>query len=159
MADSTDTQVEARVQAHLGSGETLRAAVWVSRADGGTAAGTTRSELNPFRFRRPVPDRPGDRRGVHGVPGSLAVGLDQHIRIVTDPRVLALTDQRLLVLAEQKVWFRPATRLQVRWQCPRTDLKSATGQGNGRLRLDFTDGSAVTLLSPVTSLRSFLEAL
>ena len=165
MPELTDVQVQARVREHLEPGETLRAAVWVSRADGRTTAGTTRSELNPFRFRRPVPNRPGDRRGVHGVPTSLAVGLDQHIRIVTDPRVLALTDRRLVILAKNTGWrdlFRPAPDelppLRVCWQSPRTTLKSATGQGAGRLRLDFTDGSAVTLLTPTAGLQTFLDA-
>ncbi|MBL7254150.1 hypothetical protein [Paractinoplanes lichenicola] len=145
------------VREHLKPDETLRAAVWASRADGLTAAGLSKAELSPFRFRRPVPNRPGDRRGVHGIPTSLAVGLDEHIRTVSDPRVLALTDQRLLVLAKQKTWFRPSTPLRLRWECPRTELKSSAGQGNGRLRLDFADGSAVTLITPAAGLRSFLQ--
>lgn len=165
MNSEVDARLQARVREHLQPGETLRAAVWVSRADGRTAAGMTRSELSPFRFRRFTPDRPGARRGLHGVPDSLAVGLDQHIRIVTDPRVLALTDQRLLLLAKRaglREVFRPSSDelppLLLRWQSPRTGLKSATDQGDGRLRLDFTDGSAVTLLTPVAGLRPFLDA-
>jgi hypothetical protein len=79
-------QVEARVREHLQPGETFRAGIWASRADGRSPVWLTRSEMSPFRFRRPVPDGPGGRRDVHGSPRSLAVGLDEHIRIVADPR-------------------------------------------------------------------------
>jgi hypothetical protein len=157
-----DAQVEARVREHLQPGETLRAAVWASRADGRTSVALTRAELSPFRFRRPVSDAPGDRRGVDGPPSSLAVGLDEHIRIVTDPRVLALTDRRLLVLAKgPRSWrtlFRagPLPPLRLRWECPRADLASATEE-SGRLRLTFTDGSAVSLLTPVAGIQPFLN--
>jgi hypothetical protein len=145
-----DAQLEARVREHLHPGETLRAAVWVSRA----SAPVTRAEMSPFRFRRIVRDRPGDRRGVHGSPRSLAVGLDEHIRTVTDPRVLARTDRRVLVLA--KPLFRAASGpLRLRWECPAADLAKATAPG-GRLRLDFTDGSAVTLLTPAAHVQAFL---
>ncbi len=155
-----DAQAEAQVREHLQPGETFRAAVWVSRADGRASAGLTRAEMSPFRFRRPVPDAPGARRGVDGGPGSLAVGLDQHIRIVTDPRVLALTDRRLLVLARRPgSWrrlFRPDPgSLRVCWECPRADLASSTEQA-GRLRLTFTDGSGVTLLTPTARVQPFL---
>jgi hypothetical protein len=156
-----DAQVDAWVREHLQPGETLRAAVWVSRADGRTSVALTRAELSPFRFRKPVPDAPGDRRGVDGTPQSLAVGLDQHIRIVTDPRVLARTDRRLLVLAKgSRSWrslFRPGPLppLQLRWECPGEQLESATEQ-SGRLRLTFTDGSAVTLLTPSAGIQPFL---
>ena len=83
-----EAQLEAGVREHLPPGETFRAAIWASRADG-SPAGLTRAEMSPFRFRRPVPDSPGARRGVDGVPGSLAVGLDRHIRIVgeSEPRL------------------------------------------------------------------------
>jgi hypothetical protein len=158
-----DTQLQARVREHLQPGETFRAAVWASRADGRAPAAMTRTELSPFRFRRRAPDGPGARRGVHGSPSSLAVGLDEHIRIVTDPRVLALTDRRLMVLAKRPgSWrrlFRPAgghlPPLRLRWQCPRADLTSATEQ-DGRLRLTFTDGSTVSLLTPSGLVRPFL---
>jgi hypothetical protein len=155
--------MEARVREHLEPGEAFRAAVWASRADGRTPAGLTRADVSPFRFRRSVPDGPGARRGVQGSPRSLAVGLDEHIRIVTDPRVLALTDRRLLVLSKRLGSWRDLLRrpsdalppLRLRWQCPRADLASATEQG-GRLRLTFTDGSAVTLLTPSSHVRPFL---
>jgi hypothetical protein len=158
-----DVQVQARVREHLQPGETLRAAVWASRADERSSVAVTRAEMSPFRFRRPVPDNPGARRGVHGSPHSLAVGLDEHLRIVTDPRVLARTDRRLMVLSKRLGSWRnllgPATGplppLRLRWECPRGDLASATEQG-GRLRLTFTDGSAVTLLTPSIHIQSFL---
>jgi hypothetical protein len=158
-----DTQMQARVREHLLPGETFHAAVWASRADGHSAAGITRAEMSPFRFRRVRPDRPGARRGVDGAPRSLAVGLDQHIRNVTDPRVLALTDRRVLLLAKRLGSWRdllrrasgPLPALHLRWECPRADLASTTAQG-GRLRLSFSDGSAVTLISPVAHLKPFL---
>ncbi|MET0418844.1 MAG: hypothetical protein ABW022_22745 [Actinoplanes sp.] len=158
-----DAQVEARVREHLQPGEAFRAAIWASRADGRTSAGMSRAEVSPFRFRRPEPDGPGARRGVDGAPGSRAVGLDEHIRIVTAPRVLALTDRRLLVLAKSRgSWrdrLRPATGglppLDLRWECPRADLASATEKA-GRLRLTFTDGSGVTLLTPAAHVQPFL---
>nr|WP_296064073.1 hypothetical protein [uncultured Actinoplanes sp.] len=157
-----DALVEARVREHLQPGETFRAAVWVSRADGRAVVGMTRAEMSPFRFRRRVPEGPGARRGVNGAPRSLAVGLDEHIRIVTDPRVLALTDRRLMVLSKRGSWrdlLRPASGgvppLRLRWECPRADLVSATEQ-DGRMRLTFTDGSAVTLLTPSAHVQPFL---
>jgi hypothetical protein len=156
-------QVEARVREYLQPGETFRAAVWVSRADERSPAGLTRAEMSPLRFRRPVPDGPGVRRGVNGAPRSLAVGLDEHIRIVTEPRVLALTDRRLMVLSKRlgswRDLFRPSSGpvppLRLRWVCPRADLLSATERA-GRLRLTFTDGSAVTLLTPTAGVQPFL---
>jgi hypothetical protein len=158
-----DAQVEARVREHLQPGETFRAAVWVSRADGRSPVRLTRGEMSPFRFRRPVQVGAGARRGVHGSPRSLAVGLDEHIRIVTDPRVLALTDRRLMVLSKRlgswRNLLRPATSplppLRLHWECPRAELASATEQG-GRLRLAFTDGSTVTLLTPSAGVQPFL---
>ena len=158
-----EAQAEARVREHLRPGETFRAAVWVSRADERPPARLTRAEMSPFRFRRPVPAGPGARRGVSGSPRSLAVGLDEHIRIVTDPRLLALTDRRLMVLSKRlgswRDLFRPASApvppLRLRWECPRADLASATEQ-SGRLRLTFTDGSGVTLLTPSARVKPFL---
>jgi hypothetical protein len=158
-----DAQVQARVREHLQPGETFRAAVWASRAEGRRSARVTRSEMSPFRFRRPVPDTPGARRGVHGSPHSLAVGLAEHIRTVADPRVLALTDRRLMVLSKRlgswRDLLRPASGplppLRLRWECSRADLASATEQA-GRLRLTFTDGSAVTLLTPSARVQPFL---
>jgi hypothetical protein len=160
-----DAQVEARVREHLQPGETFRAAVWVSRTDQRSAAGMTRAEMSPFRvrFRRPEPDGPGARRGVFGSPRSRAVGLDEHIRLVTDPRILALTDRRLLVLSQRfgswRGLLRPASAglppLHLRWECARADLASATEKA-GRLRLTFTDGSSVTLLTPSTGAQPFL---
>jgi len=162
-----DAALSDQVGQHLQPGETFRAAVLASRADGRTEAGLTRAEMSPFRlrFRRPEPDAPGARRGVNGSPTSLAVGLDQHIRIVTHPRVLALTDRRLLVLSKSLgSWrdvFRPAPGppgpLRLLWECPRTKLASAT-EREGRLRLAFTDGSAVTLITPMAGLPPFLAA-
>jgi hypothetical protein len=154
-----DAQVEARVREHLQPGETFRAAVWASRADGRSSVPVTRREMSPFRFRRIVPDG----RGVHGPPRSLAVGLDEHIRIVTDPRVLALTDRRLMVLSKRLGSWRgllrsapdPLPPLHLRWECPRAELASATEKA-GRLRLTFTDGSAVTLLTPSAGVQPFL---
>jgi hypothetical protein len=155
-----EARVEARVREHLRPGETFRAAVWASRADANSPAALTRAEMSPFRFRRPVPDA---RRGVHGPPRSLAAGLDGHMRIVTDPRVLALTDRRLMVLAKRPGFWRdlfgpasgPLPALRLRWECPRADLASATEQA-GRLRLTFSDGSAVTLLTPSARVQPFL---
>jgi hypothetical protein len=158
-----DAQVEARVREHLEPGEEFRAAVWVSRADSRAKVGLTRAEMSPFRFQRPVP---AARRGAQGAPRSLAVGLDEHIRIVTDPRVLALSDRRLLVLSRRLGSWRdllrrpadPAPPLRPRWQCPRAELASATEQ-SGRLRLTFTDGTAVTLLTPASRIQSFLAGM
>jgi hypothetical protein len=157
-----DAQLAARVREHLRPGETFRAAIWASRADGRSAR-MTRGEMSPFRFRRIVPDSPGARRGVNGSPGSLAVGLDEHIRIVTDPRVVALTDCRVMVLARRFGSWRdllrsasgPLPPLRLRWECPRASLASATEQA-GRLRLTFNDGSAVTLLTPAAQVQPFL---
>jgi hypothetical protein len=156
-----DEQLADRVGELLPPGETFRAVVLVSRADARTSVPLTRAEMSPFRlrFRRPV----SDRRGVHGSPRSLAVGLDEHIRNVTDPRLLALTDRRLLVLSKRPgPWrdlFRPAARplppLRLLWECPRGNLASATERA-GRLRLTFTDGSAVTLLTPSAGVQPFL---
>ena len=160
-----DARLEERVGEHLHPGETLRAAVWASRADGRTSVAVTRAEMSPFRlrFRRPESAGPAARRGVQGPPGSLAVGLNEHIRIVTDPRVLALTDRRLLVLSKRLGPWRnlvrpasgPAPPLRLLWECPRKELASATEQA-GRLRLAFTDGSAVTLLTPSAGVGPFL---
>ncbi|SNY66016.1 hypothetical protein SAMN05421748_12938 [Paractinoplanes atraurantiacus] len=152
-----DVQVETGVREHLQAGETFRAAVWASRADGRTVVGMTRAEMSPWRFRRPA----AEKRGVNGAPRSLAVGLDEHLRTVNDPRVLALTDQRLLVLSQRTGLFRrPSSSdqaLRLRWECPRTKLASATEKA-GRLRLDFTDGSSVTLLTPTAEVQPFLTA-
>ncbi|XVU29532.1 hypothetical protein ACQPZJ_21385 [Actinoplanes sp. CA-054009] len=150
-----DAQVEAGVREHLQPGETFRAAVWVSRADGRTVAGMTRAEMSPWRFRRPVQER----RGVNGAPRSLAVGLDEHLRTVNDPRVLALTDRRLIVLAERGGLFHRSSghSLRLRWECPRGKLAKAA-EKDGRLRLDFADGSSVTLLTPAAQVKPFLEA-
>lgn len=154
MEPGADAQLEARVREHLQPGESLRAAAWVSRPDGRASVPVTRAEMSPFRFRKMVHDGPGARRGVHGSPRSLAVGLDEHIRTVTDPRVLARTDRRILVLS--KPLFRAASGpLRLRWECPGATLVKATEQG-GRLRLDFTDGSAVTLLTPAAHIQDFL---
>ena len=158
-----DAQVEARVREHLQPGETFRAAVWASRADERSPVRLTRAEMSPFRFRKLVPDSPGARRGVQGSPYSLAARLDEHIRLVTHPRVLALTDRRLAVLATRLAFWRnllrpdsgPLPPLRLLWECPRADLASATEQA-GRLRLTFTDGSAVTLLTPSARVQPFL---
>jgi hypothetical protein len=158
-----DAQVEARVREHLQPGETFRAAVWASRSDGRSPARLTRAEMSPFRFRRPVPDGPGARRGVHGSPRSLAIGLAGHMHIVTDPRVLALTDRRLMVLSKRLASWRdlfrsasgPLPSLRLCWECPREDLASTTEQA-GRLCLTFTDGSAATLLTPSARVQPFL---
>ncbi|NMO51119.1 hypothetical protein HH310_07950 [Actinoplanes sp. TBRC 11911] len=158
-----ERDLEARVREHLQPGETFRAAIWASRADGRTSVGMTRREISPFRFRRPMPEAPGARRGVDGAPRSRAVTLDQQISIVTDPRILALTDRRLMVLSKRAgSWrglFRPSAGpvppLRLRWDCPRADLASATEQ-SGRLRLTFTDGSGVSLLTPTAQVQPFL---
>jgi hypothetical protein len=148
-----DAQVDARVREHLQPGETYRAAVWVSRADERSSTRMTSAEMpSLFRFRRPVPKR----RGVPGPPRTLAAGLEEHIRVVTDPRILALTDRRLLVLSRRLGSRRDALPpLRLRWECPRADLASATERG-GRLRLTFTDGSAATLLTPSLHVQPFL---
>ena len=149
---------ETRVREQLQPGETYLSAVWVGRADGLDEGRVTRAELSPFRLRRPVPQK----RGVQGAPRSLAIGLDEHIRNVTDPRLLALTDRRLLLLSKSSRLFRPATDemppLRLRWEGPRTGLASATEQA-GRLRLTFTDRSAITLLTPAAEVQPFLTAL
>ncbi len=155
-------QVEVRVREHLEPGETFRAAIWVSRADQRASVGMTRAEMSPFRFRlrRSAPDA---RRGVFGSPRSLAIGLDEHIRTVTDPRILARTDRRLMVLAERlggwRDLLRPASAalppLSRRWECAAADLASATEKA-GRLNLIFTDGSSITLLTPSAGARAFL---
>jgi hypothetical protein len=137
----------------LQPGETFRAVVLVSRADPRTSVPMTRAEMSPFRlrFRRPL----GERRGVQGRPGTLAPGLDEHIRNVTDPRLLVLTDRRLLLLRRRgRNRFRPAAGPL--WECPRDKLASATERA-GRLRLTFTDGSAVTLLTPSAGVQPFLD--
>ena len=151
---------EARVREHLQPGEAFRAAVWASRADVRAPVQVTRAEMSPFRFRKTTPEV---RRAVRGAPTSRAAGLDEHMRTVTDPRVLALTDRRLLVLAKRpRRWrerFKPASPglppLGPRWECPRADLASATEEA-GRLSLTFTDGSAVTLLTPTAYVQPFL---
>lgn len=158
-------RLDTRVQDHLQPGEDLRAAVWASRPDGRASTGVTRADMSPFRFRRPVSDSPSARRGIHGPPRSAAAGLGEHLRNVSDPRVLALTDRRVLLLAKRiGSWrdvFRPGTDpaapLDVRWECPREELESAAEEG-GRLRLTFTDRSAVSLLTPADQLQSFLAA-
>ncbi|MFF5084557.1 hypothetical protein ACFY36_46585 [Actinoplanes sp. NPDC000266] len=151
------SSAEAGVQEHLQPGEAFRAAVWVSRADGRTVVGMTRAEMSPWRFRRPVQER----RGLNGAPRSLAAGLDEHIRTVNDPRVLALTDQRLIVLSQRGGLFRRAAdgaqSLRPRWECPRAKLAKVT-EKDGRLRLDFADGSSITLLTPAAQVTPFLEA-
>ncbi|MBU2669292.1 hypothetical protein KOI35_37850 [Actinoplanes bogorensis] len=154
--------VEDLVREHLGDGERFLAAVWVSRADAQTLAGMTKSDLSPWRFRRPKTIGPATRRGVHGTPRSLAYRLDEHIRNVTEPRLLAVTDRRLVLLAKGlgswRELFRPRTgAASLRWEAPRAQLAKA-GDNDGRLRLDFGDGSAVSLLTPATGLRSFLDA-
>jgi hypothetical protein len=158
-----DVQLAARVREHLEPGEEFRAAVWASRADE-RPPGLTKGELNPFRFRRPVTT--GTRRDLKGPPRSLAAGLAEHLRMVTDPRVLALTDRRLLVLSKRVVGWRDVLRpsstplppLRLRWECRRPELTSATEQG-GRLRLGFADRSAVTLLTPSTRVQPFLAGV
>jgi hypothetical protein len=161
-----DGQLTERVRELLNPGETFRAVVLVSRADERTSVPLTRAEMSPFRlrFRRRLPQAAGNRRGLQGSAQSRAVGLDEHIRNVSDPRLLALTDQRLLVLSKGRgAWrdlFRPAAApvppLRLLWECPRTDLASATERA-GRLRLTFTDRSAVALLTPTAAVRPFLE--
>jgi hypothetical protein len=155
-----DAQVDARVREHLQTGETFRAAVWASRPDERSSTRMTRAEMpSLFRFGRPV----SARRGVPGPPPSLAAALGKHIRVVTDPRVLAVTDRRLMVLSKSlgswRDLLRPASGplppLRLRWECPRADLVSAT-EKSGRLRLTFTDGSTVTLLTPSRHVQPFL---
>lgn len=157
-AVNSEAEYERQVRALLRPGESFRAAVWVSRPAERSPAGLTRAEMSPFRFRRPAPEA---RRYVQGPPRSRAAGLDEHIRIVTDPRLLARTDRRLLVLAKGfGSWrdvFRPAARrpLLLRWECSRAELASVAEQA-GRLTLAFTDGSAVTLLTPAARVQPFL---
>lgn len=158
-----DGQVEARVREHLQPGETFRAAVWVSRTDERSPVGMTRAEMSPFRFRlrRSDPGGPGARRGAFGSPHSFAVGLDEHVRLVTHPRILTRTDRRLLLLSERRGLLRPASatlpRLRLLWECSGAELVSATEKA-GRLRLTFADGSTVNLLTPSAGVRPFLTA-
>ncbi|GIF04193.1 hypothetical protein [Actinoplanes siamensis] len=155
-----DEQVAAAVREHLRPGEEFRAAVWVSKADGRTSTGMTRAEMSPFRFRR-LP--PTGRRGADGPPRSLAEELDQHVRLVTDPRVLARTDRRLMVLSQGGGFWRrllhPASGrppgLRLRWECRRPELVSAT-EKDRRLRLAFADGSTILLLTPAARIQPFL---
>lgn len=156
-----DAPVTEQVEGLLDPGEAFRAVVLVSRADPRTSVPLTRAEMSPFRlrFRRPVSAGAGGRRGVQGRPESLAAGLDVHIRNVSDPRLLALTDRRLLVLSKRRPWWsRPGPPLRLLWECPRTNFASGT-ERDGRLRLAFTDRSAVTLLTPSAGVRPFLAAL
>jgi hypothetical protein len=161
MSGGQDERLQARVRESLPGGETLVAAIWVSRPDGQASAGMSRSEMSPWRLRRPQREVPGARRGVNGRPRSRAVELDGHIQTVSNPRVLARTDRRILLLAPGVGSWRDLLRpsegpLRLRWECPRTDLSAATEQ-SGRLRLDFTDGSYVTLLTPAAQVRPFVE--
>ncbi|BAL88515.1 hypothetical protein AMIS_32950 [Actinoplanes missouriensis 431] len=137
---------EERVRAHLQPGEVFRAAVWVSRADEQPPMEITRSELSPLRFRRRPRDMP------YRPPVELAAGLEEHVRLVSEPRILAITDRRLLVLAKRAF----SSALRVRWECPRDRLTAAAEEG-GRLRLDFADGSTLTLLTPSAQVRPFLD--
>ncbi len=144
----------ARVREHLRPGEEFRAAVWVSKADGRTATGMTRAEMSPFRFRRPV------STGSTGSRRTLAEGLSEHVRLVTDPRILALTDQRLMLLSRRLGSWRHLLRrssgpLRPRWECERPALASVT-EREGRLRVAFTDGSTILLLTPAGELPAFL---
>ncbi|MFL6117981.1 MAG: hypothetical protein ACJ786_42495 [Catenulispora sp.] len=160
-----DAQLTERVGELLHPGEAFRAVVLVSRADARTSVPLTRAEMSPFRVRvrRPPSQGPGARRGVQGSPNSLAVGLDEHIRNVTDPRLLALTDRRLLVLSKRlgpwRDLFRPASSpvppLRLLWECPREHLAAAAERA-GRLRLTFSDGSSVALLTPSAGVQPFL---
>lgn len=151
----TDDQV---VRDLLPPGETVRAVIPVSRADPRASVPLTRAEMSPFRFRRPA-----DRHGAPGRPGSLAAGLAEHIRNVTDPRLLVRTDRRLLVLSRRRRSWRilvrpderPGPRWRLRWECPGENLTAATERA-GRLRLTFRDGSSVTLLTPSAGVRPFL---
>ncbi|MEU4561902.1 hypothetical protein AB0F72_26255 [Actinoplanes sp. NPDC023936] len=139
-------QHEERVRAQLQPGELFRAAVWVSRADDQAPMEITRAELSPLRYRprpRDMPYRP---------PVELAAGLAEHVRLVSEPRVLAVTDRRLLVLSKRVL----SSSLRVRWECRRDRLTGAAEQG-GRLRLDFADGSTLTLLTPSAQVRPFLD--
>ncbi|WP_433832754.1 hypothetical protein ACQP2E_16945 [Actinoplanes sp. CA-015351] len=142
-------EIVTMVREHLRPGEDLRAAIWVSRAEDRTPMRLTWSELSPLRFRRRGRG-PGFREDVQGAAHSLAVGLDAHIRLVTEPRVLALTGSRLMVLSRRSASLRP------RWECPRTDLDAATEEKPGRLRLIFSDASSVTLLTPAAHIQEFL---
>jgi hypothetical protein len=164
-AVGSDAEYDEQLREHVGellhAGEIFRAVILVSRADERTSVPLTRAEMSPFRlrFRRPVREGPGARRGVQGAPSSLAVGLDEHIRNVTDPRLLVRTDRRLLVLSKRggpwRGLVRPAPPLRLLWECPRESLASATERA-GRLRLTFTDGSKVALLTPSAAVRPFL---
>ena len=155
-----DAPLPARVTDHLQPGENLVAAIWVSRPAGVEALRISRSEMSPWRLRRATPE---PRRGVNGRPRSHAVALDEHIRTVNDPRVLALTDRRVLLLSQglgswRDLLPRPAgtlSPLRLRWESPRTDLTKATEQ-SGHLRLDFTDGSYLILLTPSAHVQPFL---
>jgi hypothetical protein len=141
-----------QVRDHLQPGETFRAAVWASRADEHTAVDLSRAAMSPFRFRR------RERGGwFQAEAGTLAAGLEEHIRIVTDPRILAATDRRLLVLSKRSGFPAGRPGLRPRWECPRASLASATAK-DGRLTLTFADGSAVTLLTPAAEIQPFLDA-
>ncbi|WP_436535692.1 hypothetical protein [Actinoplanes sp. HUAS TT8] len=157
MGSDDDARMEARAQEHLQAGETFRVAIWVSKADGRTPTGMTRAEMSPLRFRRSAPAR------VTAARATLAEGLGEHVRLVTEPRVLALTDRRLMLLSKRigswRDLLRPAAgglaSLRVRWECPRAELASAT-EKDGRLRLAFGDGSTILLLTPYARIQAFI---
>ncbi|MCO8269782.1 hypothetical protein M1L60_04145 [Actinoplanes sp. TRM 88003] len=154
----TPPELPARVAGHLQPGESLTAAIWVSRP----TAPVSGSEMSPWRLRRKAPEAP---RGLNGRPQSRAVTLDDHIRTVNDPRVLARTDRRLLLLARGTGSWRDLlprrgsgeAPLHLRWECPAADLAKTTEQA-GRLLLTFTDGSSITVLTPAAAVRPFLQA-
>jgi hypothetical protein len=152
-------ELGARVREHLRPGEELRAAVRVSKADGSTPTGMSRAEMSGFRFRRPAN---AGRRAVPGPRRTLAEGLGEHVRLVTDPRTLVLTDQRLMLLSRRPgSWSallrRASGSLRLRWECARPEFASAT-EREGRLRLAFTDGSTILLLAPAAELDTFLAS-
>jgi hypothetical protein len=159
-----DAQVQTQLTDHLQPGETLTAAIWVSRPNGHQLTRITRSELTPWRIRRRAPEQ---RPGLNGRPQSHAVALDEHVRTVNDPRILARTDRRLLLLSQGGIdsWRdllprradHPASALRLRWEGPIADLARATEQA-GTLQLNFTDGSTITLLTPSAHAEPFLRA-
>ncbi|GAA2895547.1 hypothetical protein Acy02nite_25450 [Actinoplanes cyaneus] len=147
-------ELGARVREHLRPGEEFRAAIRVSKADGSTPTGMSRAEMSGFRFRRPAN---AGRRAVPGPRRTLAEGLGEHVRLVTDPRTLVLTDQRLMLLSRRALLRRASGSLRLRWECARPEFASAT-EREGRLRLAFTDGSTILLLAPAAELDTFLTS-
>lgn len=123
----------------------------------------------------------GSRRGIlEGDPSSLAAQLDQQVPTPTEPRVLAITSHRVVALAKAAGEQRPRSRLAAMakgigdivrnqpnaeplpplvplWECPRPALAAASEQA-GRMRVSFSDGSALVVVTPAALAPPFIAA-